>query len=283
MAPEPKGRPEDASQKKGPTPQPDFVSKVTKKIGQHPNAVCFGGYKAKSTRKDHVALYSTLDFNEWWDIPAKSILAEEEAEGPAAKSGAVLLWVDKTQEVQYNRIDVTKAQAQFLRGRIARAGLRSWQGGVYASPDPTRTYTPYTGWLCTQFACSVVGCSQAPCGGTGQENPVPSIDTPCPTDPPCDPPPPPPPKPSTVPDGCPPGTVGCPPPEPWPTQPGWTPCSVLVCNDAQNWPPVVSSRDCRPTEPGICLPTKAVNCMSAPILCTDARGGCTNYECTHER
>lgn len=152
--------------KKNLTPHP-IVAKLAADPAAPLDVVQFVGYVGKSTRHDHHRLYTSLQLDDYLDIPAGAIVHHEDIPDTEMQHGGTRVWVDACATVVHETRQTTRTEARFLEGSIADEYLQD------TTADPSQFALPYTPYCrtnegaCTAYSCAT--CFHCPQGASDDQ------------------------------------------------------------------------------------------------------------------
>jgi hypothetical protein len=127
-----------SEEKRGLQPHP-IVARLASDPAAPREVAQFCGYIGKSTRGDHHRLYTSLELDEYIDIPHAAVVHHEDIPDTEMQHGGTRVWVDACAEVIHEVRHTTRTEARFLEGNIADEYLSDeTAGGEFERP-----YTPY--------------------------------------------------------------------------------------------------------------------------------------------
>jgi len=155
--------------------------------GKDDDLVAMRGYLGDNPEsREHVRLYTSLNFNSFYAVPRAAIVHRERLHSHTGSTPGSILWVQKNTEIEFCEVRSQKLRADFLRGGMNPAGAS-------AVGDLSVGSVQFTGLICVTATivvtttiitsrsdstnsncCPSDGCSatsQCLCSGSGQNGP----------------------------------------------------------------------------------------------------------------
>jgi hypothetical protein len=110
--------------KKNMMPDP-IVDRLVSDPKSNPDIKVLSGFVGNSSKEGYVRLYINTEMNEFIDILEDDVIERHSTSSETNPLGGSVLWVKKSANLQYTRIESVQVQADFLKGSIVDQNVPS--------------------------------------------------------------------------------------------------------------------------------------------------------------